>query len=278
MTAALPFEVTGQGRPATLLVHGFLDGGSIWSAVAASLKEAGIAAATVDLPGMGGTEAEPDTISLDSYAQGVASVVDAIGGELVLVGHSMGAQVVELVARLRPDAIKGLVLLTPVPLAGVGAPEEAIASLRSLGGQADLQRLQRIGFSHDLSGVALNAMVKLGLEVRPDVVVRLVDVWNNGHEAGRSPSSFAGPVAVVRGGSDPFVTEEMASMISDRFEHGVIETVGDAGHWAHVEQPAEVARLVRNVVEELGLPGAKADASAAAWRSALSKKTRGGLG
>ncbi|QJW56463.1 2-hydroxy-6-oxononadienedioate/2-hydroxy-6-oxononatrienedioate hydrolase [Serratia plymuthica] len=276
--AALPYTVIGEGRPAVLLVHGFLDGASIWFDVATRLNEAGIAVAAVDLPGMGGSDAEPDQISLDAYAQAVASVVDALAGEIVLVGQSMGAQVAELVAQHRPDAIKGLVLLTPVPLAGVGASDDAVAPFRSAGGQADVLRGQRQALSHQLSDDALESLAKLGLQVRPDVVARLVDVWNSGHAAGRSPSTFAGPVLVIRGASDPFVTNDMATAIADRFQHSKLETVADAGHWAHVERPAEVAAQVRGVVEALGLAGVTDDTTAADWRAAFSQKSRTAFG
>ncbi len=276
--AALPTKIYGEGRPVALLVHGFLDAGQIWSAVADNLSGAGITTATIDLPGMGGSDAEPDSISLDAYARDVASVVDSIGGELVIVAQSMGAQVAELVARLRPAAVKGLVLLTPVPLAGVGAPDEVVAPFRSSGGQADVQRQQRTALSHNLSDDRLDMLVKLGLLVRPDVVARLVDVWNGGHEAGRSKSDFPGPVLVIRGASDPFVTEDIASVVTDHFEHGVLETVAEAGHWAHVEQPVEIARLVASMVRGVCLAGGEAHASAADWRSAFAKKTQSAFG
>lgn len=272
---SLPLNVIGEGRPAALLVHGFLDGGRIWTNVAQQLNAAGITVATVDLPGMGGTNAEPEAISLDAYAEAVAAAVDEIGAGLVLVGQSMGAQVVELTARLRPDAIKGMVLLTPVPLAGVGAPDEVVAPFRSAGGQAEVQREQRRSLSHHLTGDPLEALVTLGLEVRPDVVARLVDVWNGGHRAGHAPSGFAGPVVVVRGESDPFVTQETAKTVADRFERGAMHTVDKAGHWAHVEQPAEVARYIKDLIEGLGLAGS---ASAADWRSAFSRKSATAFG
>lgn len=75
---------------------------------------------TIDLPGMGKAADDPGPFSLDRLAEAVASVVDAVGRSTVLVGHSMGgAQVAELVARIRPRQIAGLVLLTPVPLGGL---------------------------------------------------------------------------------------------------------------------------------------------------------------
>lgn len=267
--APLPFKQSGTGRPSVLLIHGFLDASRVWDDVSALLADAGVASATVDLPGMGGTAAQPDELSLDHYAERVASVVEAIGGEIVVVGQSMGAQVAELVAARLPAAVKGLMLLTPVPLGGVGAPDEVVAPFKSAGGREDIQRQLRISLSHDLSGERLDRLVQLGLDVRPDVVERLVDMWNQGHETGRVASNFRGQVMIVRGASDPFVDENMAAGVADRFEHPTVAVVEAAGHWTHMEQPADVARLISSLC---GVKGA--DVSAGDWKGAFAAKSR----
>jgi len=51
----------------------------------------------------------------------------------VLVGHSMAGPIVELVAAARPDRAIGVVLLSPIPMAGAGTPDEAFEMFRSLG-------------------------------------------------------------------------------------------------------------------------------------------------
>ena len=275
--AELTYEVAGDGRPAVVFIHGFLDAASVWSDVASALQGAGIASAAVNLPGMGGVTAKPDEISLDSYAAAVTAMVDAIGGQLVLVGQSMGAQVAELVAGSRPEIVKALVLLTPVPLGGVGAPDEVVGPLRTSGGKADVQRQQRAMFSYDMPADKLDSLVATGLMVQPDVVARLVDVWNGGHELGHLPSKFLGPVLVARGASDPFVDEQMAGIVAERFEHVRLETVNKAGHWAHVERPQEVAELVLDIVKSVGLLGGE-QSSASDWRAAFSKKTQSAFG
>jgi hypothetical protein len=76
----------------------------------------------------------------------------------------------------------------------------------------------------------------------------------------------------VRGASDPFVREEMASRFSTRFERAALATVGEAGRWPHAEQSAEIARLVLIFVEQLGLSSSAADASADDWSSVFTKR------
>jgi esterase len=49
----------------------------------------------------------------------------------------MGAQVAELVASSRGVAVRGLILVTAVPLAGTHLPDPDIAPFRALGGQPE---------------------------------------------------------------------------------------------------------------------------------------------
>lgn len=49
----------------------------------------------------------------------------------------MGAQVAELVASSRGVAVRGLILVTAVPLAGTHLPDPDTAPLRALGGQPE---------------------------------------------------------------------------------------------------------------------------------------------
>ena len=91
----------------------------------------------------------------------------------------------------------------------------------------------------------MDRLVAAGARLRPEVVRDLADTWNAGHPAGRQHSSYAGPVLVLRGSGDPFVTDEFVSQaIVPRFATVSAETIEAAGHWAHVEQPGRVAAHV----------------------------------
>jgi pimeloyl-ACP methyl ester carboxylesterase len=245
----LPYSLEGTGEPTILLIHGFLDSAAVWTEVRTRLKDAGLATAALDLPGMGGISAAPESISLDRYADDVGSVVAAMGGRIVLVGQSMGAQIAELVAARHSDQVAGLVLLTPVPLGGVGAPEEAVAPMKSSGGKPDAQRDLRRSLSFDLDPASLDALTALGTGVDPAVVARLVDVWNSGHPDGQSPSRYPGPVLIVRGAADPFVDDALAERTVTRFTAPRLAMVERAGHWAHFERPGVVAELIARFVD-----------------------------
>src|SRR5579859_1844639 len=214
-----------------LFIHGFLDGASIWDAVRERLASVHLKAEAIDLAGMGGTDAPADSISLDGYADDVVAHIRNGAAPVILVGQSMGSQIADLVATRHPEMVAGLILLTPVPLAGARLPREVVAPFRDSGAKPDVQRSLREQLSFVLDQEQADALTALGLQVKPDVVARLVDVWNEGHAAGREVARYEGPVVFVRGAADPFVNESMVGETLARYPAATSIQIDDAGHW-----------------------------------------------
>lgn len=265
--ARIPYSVTGSGPDTLLFIHGFLDSKEVWSPVVDKLGEAKHVFVTLDLPGMGELNDENGEISLERYRDDVVSVLKAISTDVVIVAQSMGAQIAELVAIAVPERVRGLVLVTPVPLGGVNAPEDVVKDFYALGGNPDAQRNVRSHLSPNLPSQKLDALTLLGENVSSETVSALVDAWNNGIPDAKLESSYAGPVLVVRGESDPFVTEAMADGVSARFKGTRQLVIPRAGHWAHFEDPASLAQSISDLLALLGTSGASD------WKGAFSQKS-----
>src|SRR5262245_17458724 len=148
------------GAPTVLLIHGFLDDASVWDGLVDSLAGE-VGAVRYDLPGFGtrsGSVAEARTVTLESLAAEAGDIVDAIDGPVIVVGQSLGTQVAELVAAQHPNHVRGLVLLTPVPLGGTHLPDEVVAPFRALGGDRAAQRRARAELSPHLSDKQLDRL------------------------------------------------------------------------------------------------------------------------
>ena len=231
--------------PALVFIHGFLDGAAAWDDTLRALGERASGALCVDLPGMGRRAGEPGPYSLQGYAEDVARQVRALRRPVILVGHSMGALVAERVAVELPSQVRALVLLTPVPLAGTHLPDEAIAPFRALGGNPAAQREVRRQLSHALDDTRIEQLGRLGDAMTAAATSAIADVWNRGHALGASHTQFAGPVFIVRGEADPFVTAELIEAgVAPRFEQAVVARIAEAGHWPQVEQPLALARTL----------------------------------
>ncbi|MEU7811134.1 alpha/beta hydrolase [Pseudonocardia sp. NPDC049154] len=236
-----------SASPTILFVHGFLDDHTAWRDVRADL-EPDLSTVALDLPGCGAL-ADSHSVTLAGMSDAVVAELDRADGPVVLVGQSMGAQVGELAAAARPDWVVALVLITPVPLAGTHLEGDEAEVFRSLGGNAEAQRQARLSVSVALDERALDMLVASGSAPRPETVAQAFEAWNGGHPAGAHPSTYRGPVWILKGADDPFVTQELLDAgVLPRFPDAQLRVIDHSGHFPHMEAPAEVASTLREVV------------------------------
>jgi esterase len=241
-------------KPLTvLLIHGFLDDASVWDGFVESLAGE-VDVVRYDLPGFGKRSesvSEATRVTLKSLAAEAGGIVAKIDGPVVVVGQSLGTQVAELVAAQHPDRVRGLVLLTPVPLGGTQLPDVVVAPLRALGGDLVAQRSLRAELSPHLSEDQLDRLTEIGASVARDVTEHYVDVWNNGLGDAPSTSDFRGPILIIRGGADGFVTEQLVDSVSERFDKPELKVIDKGGHWIHAEYPGCVAAMVLDFIDSI---------------------------
>ena len=105
-------EARAEG-PAFVLVHGLGVSSRYFKPVATRLCASG-SVYLVDLPGYGSAPNPKTPISLDDHADVVARFIREEGlTDVVLVGHSMGSQVVATIAERHPGLAEHLVLMAP---------------------------------------------------------------------------------------------------------------------------------------------------------------------
>lgn len=250
-----------------LLIHGFLDDASVWDGVVAALAGT-VATVRYELPGFGARTdavADPREVSLASLAAEAGAIIDGLDQDVIVVGHSLGSQIAQLVAADRPGKVVGLVLLTPIPLGGTQLPDAALAPFRALGGDYAAQRAARAQLSPALTDDQLDRLTRTGLPARPGVVAHYVDVWNAGTAHTAPQNGFTGPVLVIRGGADAFVTEEVAAAVTSRFPQAREEVIDHGGHWAHVECPGHMAALIGSFASGV---------TASAWRRGFAQQSQ----
>ncbi|QCB93275.1 alpha/beta fold hydrolase [Cellulomonas shaoxiangyii] len=104
--------------PTLVLAHGFGCDQSMWRYVAPAFERSH-RVVLFDHIGAGGSDLgsyDPKRYGrLQGYADDVVALVEAVGGPVVLVGHSVSAMVGVLAAGSRPDLFERLVLVCPSP-------------------------------------------------------------------------------------------------------------------------------------------------------------------
>jgi pimeloyl-ACP methyl ester carboxylesterase len=107
----IAYEVHGQGAPALVLVHGWSCDRGYWKDQIEYLG-AQYQLVLVDLAGHGDSGTARKDYTMPAFGADVAAVVDSLKlDRVVLVGHSMGSDVVVEAAKLLPGKVAGLVFV-----------------------------------------------------------------------------------------------------------------------------------------------------------------------
>ena len=112
-------HLCGERAASVLFVHGGFHGAWCWSPVMDRLAHNGISSAAIDLRGHGGLPQAPDfpDQGLKAMGEDMIEALNAIGPDVVVVGHSLGA-LLALQAATRVS-LRGLMLLAPALPAGL---------------------------------------------------------------------------------------------------------------------------------------------------------------
>ncbi|MGI8756620.1 MAG: alpha/beta fold hydrolase [Acidimicrobiales bacterium] len=122
------WDESGDGRPLLLVHGGAVDAGS-WSLVR-PLLPTGLRVASMDRRGRGRSGRGGEPHSLEVEADDVLVVARALGGDVLVVGHSIGATIALQALRRSDDLITGAVLYEPpLPAMVPAAPAAMITAL-----------------------------------------------------------------------------------------------------------------------------------------------------
>jgi pimeloyl-ACP methyl ester carboxylesterase len=165
-------EEQGEGTPTLVFLHYWGGSRRTWSGVIAQLSNR-YRCIAVDLRGWGKSDRHIDDYSLFAQAADVEGAIEALKLEdYVLVGHSMGGKIAQMLAARRPDGLRSVVLIAPAPPTPLNAPEEQkrtmINSYTTLEGIVEALKVvshrplalaQRLQVTEDSLGGALGAKI-----------------------------------------------------------------------------------------------------------------------
>ncbi len=154
------YVMAGEG-PVVLLLHGFPYTWFEWRHQIAALADAGYRVVAPDIRGFGqsGKPVRTEDYTLLHCAGDAVGLLRAIGAtNAVVVGHDLGAWVAATTARMRPDMVRGLALIsTPVGAREAVRPSVAWAAMeQSMDGKLYHDYFQQPGLAeaeldHDLA-------------------------------------------------------------------------------------------------------------------------------
>jgi pimeloyl-ACP methyl ester carboxylesterase len=260
------------GGSATVVLHGAAGSWTTWTPLLAASDRAGTPIGDVlaiDLPGWGGS---PGPVpSIPDLAEAIAGLAQGAGyATWRLLGHSLGGFVALDLAARRPDAVLGVGLVSPTGPAVVEAVRHPLrgglrlpwfAGMRlamgALGllpgeGRGLLASFDRMGLLGPLSAPLFarapdrSVVEALAMEARPSAF-RAATREAAGYDLARW-RGIRCPVRSVRGARDVFVGPRDAETLGQLLPDFAEIVLGDAGHFAAVEQPEAVLAALAPVL------------------------------
>jgi pimeloyl-ACP methyl ester carboxylesterase len=237
------------GRPPVLWLHGVPDSSALWTPF---LAEAGGIAP--DLPGFGRSGKRADfPYSIDGYADFLERFCDHLGLDRIrLVAHDWGAVGLLMAAR-RPERVKRLVVIDPVPFVpgfrwhwvarvwrtrvlgelamGLTSPFVARRVARGMPREALEEAVANLDHGTQ------RAILRLYRSADPAVLAA----------AGEELRRIDAPGLLLWGEDDPFVSPRYAKDLCDRLAGCTIEIRSDCGHWPWADAPEVIPRILRGI-------------------------------
>lgn len=247
-SAQLNLEVAGQGGATVLMVHGAGGEAGLWNSLCKSLAPHARAAA-LDLSGHGKSPRRDHTHTLETYVRDILCAVDALGGPVVLAGHSMGGALAQHVAIEHPEAVRGVVL------AATGARLRVMPALIQQFESPDpagaISMMAGAAFAPGADPALVASYSDSLKRAVPEVVVqdfRICDAFDIMARLG----ALSAPCLILCGDKDNLTPFKYSAFLNEKIPGSELRQLPGCGHMIMLEAPDACAGHILDFVRGLG--------------------------
>ena len=239
-------NIIGEGPPFVIL-HGFLGMGDNWKTLAKQFSGLGFQVHLVDQRNHG-RSFHDSVFNYDVLAADLKAYYDHHALEnTVLLGHSMGGKTAMLFAALYPECVSKLIVADIAPRFYPVHHDAILEGLSSLNFEELTSRKEaEIQLSKYVQDVGTRQfLLKNIYRVSPTVLglrINLEALKTQVSEVGEALSPFLSypkDCLFLRGDHSEYISTQDEGPIKVQFPNATIQTVTNAGHWLHAENPVE---------------------------------------
>lgn len=244
MNPTLHSKIIGTGEPLCIL-HGFLGMSDNWKTLGTAYADKGFNVHLIDQRNHG-KSFHSDDFNYDVLAKDLKNYLNANQiASTALIGHSMGGKTAMQFACNFPEMTKKLLVADIAPKFYPPHHHDIISALQALHldeissrAEADkeLQKhLKHYGIRQFLlKNLYWTKDKKLAFRFNlPVLSEKMEEVGENINNT----DSYSGPTLFLRGSKSEYVSESDSTDIKKHFPAAIIDTIPDAGHWLHAENP-----------------------------------------
>jgi pimeloyl-ACP methyl ester carboxylesterase len=235
----------GAGPP-VILLHGLFGAAKNLGAIARALSGQ-TRVISLDLRNHGASP-HAATMDYEAMAADVAETAAAMGiAQAAVIGHSMGGKTAMALALTRPAFVQRLMVLDIAPVTYNHGYDSYVRAMKSLKLSPALTRQAAdAALATEIPEPAFRAFLlnNLVLGDQPHWRAALDEIGAAMSQllawADPPGAPFTGPALFVRGEKSDYVRDAAFAKIGALFPQYTMETVKNAGHWLHAEQPGAV--------------------------------------
>lgn len=248
-------NIIGEGKP-LIILHGFLGMSDNWKTLGKEFAKAGFQVHLIDQRNHG-RSFHSDNFNYDLLSQDLKDYCDTHNlKNIILLGHSMGGKTAMLFSSQFTDYVSKLIVADISPRFYPIHHDAILEGLESL----DFNTLKTRGEAEEqLSNYVSDYGTRLFLLknlywVEKGVLglrVNLEVLTENVSEVGEAlpiHSKFEGETLFLKGDKSEYIAAQDEAIIKAHFTNVKIETIANAGHWLHAENPKDFYNAVINFV------------------------------
>jgi pimeloyl-ACP methyl ester carboxylesterase len=251
---SLEIRQRGAGDIALVFLHYWGGTHRTWNKVAAEL-ETSYRIVTYDMRGWGKSGAATDGYSITALADEAQALIEHLEiPKYVLIGHSMGGKVAQLVASRNPQGLFGLVLVAPATPTPSHFPEEAKQQqIHAYDNRETV--LQTIAFltARTPHAEIVEQIVEDNLSGTPEAKL----AWPTSaidEDISAAVSSISVPTLVLAGELDRLDSiEQHRREVIARIPGSKLEIIPHSGHLLPIDEPARTARAIDSFLKTVGV-------------------------
>ncbi|MCG2418605.1 alpha/beta fold hydrolase [Aequorivita sp. F47161] len=239
-------QILGSGQPFVIL-HGFLGMGDNWKTLGNRWAEEGYEVHLLDQRNHG-RSFHSDEFSYKVMTEDLNTYCEEHNlKDIILLGHSMGGKVAMQFAVTYPEMVSKLIIADIGPKAYPSHHQDILKALSSL----DFTKINTRGEAEDIlseyikdKGTRLFLLKNLYRKNKNEFALRInLPILSKKIEeigvALPEAAIFNGDTLFLGGEKSGYIEPTDHFLIKKHFPKAKIETISDAGHWLHAENPEE---------------------------------------
>lgn len=249
-------RIEGTGK-SLLIIHGFLGTSDNWKSLATQYVQEGFQVHSVDLRNHG-KSFHSDEFTYDLMSQDVFEYCKEHNlNSISIIGHSMGGKVAMLFATEHPEMVEKLIIADIGPKYYAPHHQEILAGLNAVDFSLKPSRVEveEILFPYIPDFGTRQFLMKnlywvtptqLAFRFNLEVFIKKID------EIGvvlPQENNFYKPTLFIRGGNSNYILDEDLDTIKTHFSNFKLETIPNAGHWLHAENPKLFFEITSNFLK-----------------------------